>query len=661
MVAAASISMNNHVRTILFGKQGLVIQIMQNSIENLAQFPSLISQTSTFTSITPNFIASDAGAIALLNRTVLSSSLLGSSGVVSASLTISSSGSTYQISLWNDDFIKTCSSNIQVNLTFTWACSHPSSSTPIVFSLQSLDGETVPSWVYLDAQNEVLTLNKTPNVSQNTLYKFALLIDDGSVSEQKKFYITVQQCEIANCKSCQVEDSNKCSECDVGHELSEGKDKDKCVEKISTSDADADAKAESIIGQSVVAICVGISLLAAIATMSSPVGMFSLINQFQLYILLPLLPPYFPSKVTQFILGVDFTFISFDFIPIEDIPLVKKIQDLVDYPQGDYYLGEVGLTSSSSIVNYLPMMVFLLMIGAFHLLILVFQTLLQNKDEKNKCRIIMSKIFRYMTFSFYIRLFMENSLFQFMSTAHEFKIFKFNSTVALVSLVFCFAFALCMSVFIILIMLSYIYSLRNMHSEFSSHWMTAELYSGIKAKKWPKANSLCFVVIRLLSVIILVGFQNTDIERSDGQVDGVNFVYYIKLSLFLALHIALLAFLISVRPYDSAVNNLIESLNQVNFIFAVTTLIFLKFEQDWSTSKESMFIQMLLLSPMLGVCINLIVLVFILCKKCRARTRSKLQKLAPQIKTPQNFNQRESSVCQQSGVKFKEEYKGKFA
>ncbi|CAI2379904.1 unnamed protein product [Moneuplotes crassus] len=650
ILAAESITTNNHEQAVLFGKESSVVQLIRSQVQDFDRFPSLISQSSSFTSVATNNIVGDAGTITPLSRTIRSTSSIGSVSLSSSSLTMASTGLTYITALWNEDYVERYLFDSKVNLTFTWACSHSSSSTIIVFDLHSLDSETVPSWVYLDAQNEILTLNKTPNVSQNTLYKFALSIDDGSVSAQKKFYITVQQCGVANCKSCQIEDPNKCSECNVGYELSNSQDT--CI--------GADAKAEAIIGKTIIGISIILGVLLSIASISSPVGMFSLINQFQMYILLPLIPPYFPSKVFQFILGADFSLISLDFIPIEDIPLVKEIQDLVDYPQEDFYLGEVGLTSSSSIVNYLPMMMFLLVIGGFHLLILVFQTSLQDKDEENKCRIIISKIFKYMTFSFYIRLFMENSLFQFMSTAHEFKVFKFDSTVALVSLVFCFVFALCMSVFIVLIMLlSYVYSLKNMHSEFPSHWMTAELYSGIKAKKWPKANSLCFVVIRLLSVIILIGFQNTDLECSDGQVDGINFVYYIKLSLFLTLHIASVAFLILVRPYDSAVNNFVESLSQINFISAVTILIFMKFEQDWSTNKESMFIEMLLLSPILGICINLTSLVLLLCKKCRARRRKKLQKLAPKVKASRTFNQRENSVCQHSKIKIMEEHKGK--
>lgn len=96
-----------------------------------------------------------------------------------------------------------------------------------------------------------------------------------------------------------------------------------------------------------------VSTASSAATMSSPTGVYSIINQFQLYILLPMLPPYFPEKVGDFILGVDFSLLSLNFLPFKSIPFLEGGEDLIDYPQSEDYLEAIGLESMSSIMNYL--------------------------------------------------------------------------------------------------------------------------------------------------------------------------------------------------------------------------------------------------------------------------------------------------------------------
>jgi len=45
--------------------------------------------------------------------------------------------------------------------------------------------------VFLDPTNEVISLNKTPTVSAQTDFQFALQFEYNSTVDQKDFYITV--------------------------------------------------------------------------------------------------------------------------------------------------------------------------------------------------------------------------------------------------------------------------------------------------------------------------------------------------------------------------------------------------------------------------------------------------------------------------------------
>jgi len=102
-----------------------------------------------------------------------------------------------------------------------------------------------------------------------------------------------------------------------------------------------------VITQAVVAIGISLVIGASLLSMSSPNSLFSLINQFQLFILLPMIPNYFPVRLSDFILGMDFALLSFDFIPTDWVPFIREIKKWIKYPQVDGYYNEIGLSSGS--------------------------------------------------------------------------------------------------------------------------------------------------------------------------------------------------------------------------------------------------------------------------------------------------------------------------
>ena len=122
--------------------------------------------------------------------------------------------------------------------------------------------------------------------------------------------------------------------------------------------------------QALVAASVSISIAASFVSMSSMNGVFSVANQFQLFMFLPMIPEFFPKTLMAFITGVDFSMISFDFIRLNDLPFVRDLKEWVSFPQKDAYLNEIGLISGSSILNYLSLMAFFVATGIIHILIL---------------------------------------------------------------------------------------------------------------------------------------------------------------------------------------------------------------------------------------------------------------------------------------------------
>jgi len=108
--------------------------------------------------------------------------------------------------------------------------------------------------------------------------------------------------------------------------------------------------------QAIAGTAAGLSVASSMMSGGSISGAFSVFNQFQLFILLPLIPEHFPEKVANYILGLDFAMFSFDFIPHKDIPFFETLTSWIEFPQSDGYLNEIGMNSGSTFINYVPMM-----------------------------------------------------------------------------------------------------------------------------------------------------------------------------------------------------------------------------------------------------------------------------------------------------------------
>jgi hypothetical protein len=122
----------------------------------------------------------------------------------------------------------------------------------------------------------------------------------------------------------------------------------------------------------IVASSVVLSSVFSLLSSSGSQGAFSSIHQYQLYILLPMIGAYMPNEIVDILLGMKFVTFSFSFLGISGIPIVTNAIDKIDFNQNDDYLENIGLESGSSVVNYLPLLTVLLLMGIMHLIYLPF-------------------------------------------------------------------------------------------------------------------------------------------------------------------------------------------------------------------------------------------------------------------------------------------------
>jgi len=129
------------------------------------------------------------------------------------------------------------------------------------------------------------------------------------------------------------------------------------------------------------------------------------------------------------------------------------------------------------------------------------------------------------------------------------------------------------------------YQLNFMQGK-DDQWICKEFFSGIKKFKVQSLNSILFMLVRFISVIIVIMMEDID--------------YYAKLTLFIFFHILFGLFICITRPYELVRDNIIESIHQINFIVAAFLLFFLRTKDDWSDKSEDNYILMLFSGPLLG-------------------------------------------------------------
>jgi hypothetical protein len=185
-------------------------------------------------------------------------------------------------------------------------CSVSGSST-ISYVLQANAPHPLPGWVSLDPTNKLLNF-KTPEVSSNTNYTFNIVATESGINYSQTIYLGVMNKE----------------------------EEEEILESI---------KATSITTQAIVGVGVLCASFASFLTGTSPQGAWSMINQIQLFLLLPILVDSMPNDVSNFIYGMEKFSFSFNFIPYKDLSFIQNVFELVYFEQDNIDLEKIGIES----------------------------------------------------------------------------------------------------------------------------------------------------------------------------------------------------------------------------------------------------------------------------------------------------------------------------
>ena len=126
------------------------------------------------------------------------------------------------------------------------------------------------------------------------------------------------------------------------------------------------SKAVSGIGAGAV---IGVSLL----NLSSITAIWSLVNQFQLFLLLLLTQTPVPDDIKGMILGNGLMSFNFSMIPFDKIPKVQKMLNSVGFKQKNIYLKTIGVQTGSGLNNNFGFLLTLITFLILHPLILLLK------------------------------------------------------------------------------------------------------------------------------------------------------------------------------------------------------------------------------------------------------------------------------------------------
>jgi hypothetical protein len=177
-----------------------------------------------------------------------------------------------------------------------------------------------------------------------------------------------------------------------------------------------------------------VSVVSSVAGMSSSQGLWSMINQFQMYLLVPIIGADIADDVLEFLEGMEFALFSFSFIPFEKILFLEAPIENFEFPQDNNYLDSIGLESVSTIANQFQLFVMLGLLVIFHLVFLPIFHL--TKHWENKFPSYMNRVRYFLTFTAYVRFIVEAFILLTLSSLYEIYTLNFEGTYRMFSFIF---------------------------------------------------------------------------------------------------------------------------------------------------------------------------------------------------------------------------------
>ena len=337
-------------------------------------------------------------------------------------------------------------------------------------------------------------------------------------------------------------------------------------------------KKAQISTQATIGVTMGAAVLVSAINMTSPLGIWSLINLFQMLLILILTGAYIPTTVKQYLSGMDFVQLNFDFIPFIDIPLISDLYLWMKFDQSNDNFKYVGLDYGSATVNNISFLVILLIFIIFHLPIALIYT--TTKSKSGLCSKLINIICTIMTFTAYIRLLLENFQYMLLCSISEAYEFDLSTKKRKVSLFLAHFFLITSTAFYFFIIYQFQATRTWLNRKYYKY--SEELFGGLKESNKARSYTIFLTTRRFLLCIILICLQN------------LHFIY--RVILFNLVQILYFALIIVLRPFTQIDNNIVEIVNELLLTVLGSLLLHYNESSRWDKTIENVYIYLITFS-----------------------------------------------------------------
>ena len=471
-----------------------------------------------------------------------------------------------------------------------------SGSTSITFSLAGYNGGSVPIWLAIDASSGTLKVT-APSVTTATDYTVYINSQLSGVTDpvQKQINIRINKWTASNWAKWTATSSTICAvwntnfELTAGNWLSQSNTSNNSSNNSSNSSsnnsnessiASSTINSINIVTKSSVSTTTVAVVISSIIGTSSLASIWLMINQLQMFFLILFTGVYFPDGIIEVITGSKILFFPFPSIPFRNFKFQSSLINYFQIDQSNSILERIGVESESTLINIYSFACSLILVVLIHLSIAIVFKVTACLETSICCkllgkwiRFIISKLFYFLTFGYYIRNFIETFQYMLISSISEVKRLEFNTK----SRVLSFAISIILIlIWVIFAIFSLIMSCRvnKMHDQQRDKF--GELFVGLKQSKTARFYSVSWLIKKLIFVSLLLMLAST-------------YLFYVMLTLWL-IQISYIVYLVKVRPFEEIRNNFIEVMNEIYFTVLLGSLYFLNSKEKWTTTYSNIYV-----------------------------------------------------------------------
>lgn len=346
----------------------------------------------------------------------------------------------------------------------------------------------------------------------------------------------------------------------------------------------------------------GVSVLsgsaAALITSGSSTSVFSLINNYQLILLFPLLNIFLPTDIMEYIKGVSFSLFTFPFLTNN---YDKIHNDFFQWKINHEYLNDIGVKMWASILNIMHTVVIWLVSLALNALIALVKSKLGSPNTW--CFKFSNFAYEFLTLGFYIRLALESFVLTFLTTSYELYNTKLSTTASILS------FIITVWIFGVLVfgtVFTVLFAIKSTKPNFNAKESYFKaLIEGIKPNKGSRLFFFVFILRRAILIMWITVTSDVTLIANVAVFWTIQLFYY--------------SYFLTFRPMMQFHENIIELINESIIVSFWILLLFINHANNWSSLKEKAVYFMLMSGTVIVFWIQIIVVLNGLIKYWKAK------------------------------------------